>query len=110
LPEAGAVSSTPTRYALFLAVVLVVWSLISCYRGFRIIISQWPSERDWLVVSRFAAPVDLTKTHLLALLAAHQANARVCGEKAKHALYAQNALIASALVIGAICIVRTLAI
>ena len=109
LPKAGA-ASRPTRYALLLAVALAIWSLISCYRGLRIIISQWPSGRDWFVVSRFAAPVDLTKTHLLALLAAHQANERVCGEKAKHARHAQNALIASALVVGAICIVRTLAV
>jgi hypothetical protein len=110
LPKAGGALSTPTRYALFFAVVLAVWSLITCYLGLRISISQWPSERDWFVVSRFAAPLDLTKTHLLALLVAHQANARVCGQKAKHALYAQNALIASALVLGAICIVRTLGI
>jgi hypothetical protein len=110
LPKTGSALSTPTRYALFLAVVLAVWSLISCYRGLRIVVSQWPSERDWFVVSRFAAPVDLAKTHLLALLDAHQANVRICGEKAKHALYAQNALIASVLVFGAICIIRTLAI
>jgi hypothetical protein len=110
LPKTGSALSIATRWALFLAVALAVWSLISCYLGLRIVISRWPSERDWFVVSRFAAPVDLAKTHLLALLDAHQANVRVCGEKAKYALYAQNALIASALVFGAICIIRTLAI
>jgi hypothetical protein len=110
LPKTESALSTATRWALFLAVALAVWSLISCYLGLRIVISRWPSERDWFVVSRFAAPVDLAKTHLLALLDAHQANVRVCGEKAKYALSAQNALIASALVFGAICIIRTLAI
>jgi hypothetical protein len=108
--KAGATLSAPTRYALFFAVVLAVWSVISCYLGLRIVVTQWPSERDWFVVSRFAAPVDLAKTHLLALLDAHQANARVCGEKAKYALYAQNTLIASALVVGVIGMIRTLAV
>src|SRR5215472_8428008 len=36
LPKAATLS-TPTRYALFLAVVLAVWSLISSYLGLRII-------------------------------------------------------------------------
>jgi hypothetical protein len=94
---------------LAFAVALVLFALVSCYLGLRIALAQWPSESDWFVRSRFNSPEGVLKTHLLALLDAHQRGARIAKRKATHAVRAQWALLLGSMIVGLICIIRIVA-
>jgi hypothetical protein len=99
-------SSILLKGALVAALVCAMISLLSSFLGLRLVLTNWPSERDWFVISRFEHPEDLAKTHLLALLDAHQANGRLTAKKANHALRAQYGLLSGAAIICVIFLIR----